>query len=136
MITSSVSSIALEPYFEFSVGFFPFSAHANHLRPNQKYQNGREMILHQIKHKLEFLAKLTKKVSKLPIPTICHEKSLPDSLLTSRQNAHHGSDLSKLWIVLNVTSVSGRVQKILKTILSTSRLDGENEMFGISMLQL
>lgn len=67
---------------------------------------------------------------------ICHEKSLPDSLLTSRQNAHHGSDLSKLWIVLNVTSVSGRVQKILKTILSTSRLDGENEMFGISMLQL
>ena len=48
-----------------------FFAHAKHLRPNQKYQNDREMILHQIKHKLEFLAKLTKKVSNLPVQLNC-----------------------------------------------------------------
>ena len=47
--------------------FFPFSAHAKHLRPNQRYQNDREIILHQIRHKLEFLAKLTKNVPKLPM---------------------------------------------------------------------
>ena len=63
-------------------------------------------------------------------------KSVPDNWLWSRQNGHHGNDLSKLWIAFNHIICRLQQKIILKAILGTSHLDDANGMFGISVLYL
>ena len=67
---------------------------------------------------------------------------IPDSWLSSRQNGHHGNDLSKLCIAFDyvlcciIYADIRYVKSILKAFLGTSHLDDVNGMFDISMLYL